>query len=73
MHDFLAECITKLEAIRIAAQRQIGPNFGVKQGLIKRFKLALKYSPLIELEPYIDIKALKPSVGRYSHSHPISQ
>jgi hypothetical protein len=42
VHDFLAECITKLEAIQIAVQRQIGPKFGVEQGLIRRFKLAIK-------------------------------
>ena len=41
VHDFLAKCITKLEAIQIAAPRQIGLNFGVKHFLIRRFELAI--------------------------------
>ena len=64
MYDFLTEYITKPEAIQITAQRQIGPNFGVEQGLIKIFKLAIKYSPLSELEPCVGVEALKPLVGR---------
>jgi hypothetical protein len=71
VHDFLAKCTIKLEAPQIAILHQIEPNFGVEQSLIGRFKLALIYSPLDELELGVGVEALEPLVGG-SRSHPIS-
>jgi len=48
-------------------------NFGVEQSLIRRFKLAILYSPIDKLRLGVSAKALKPSVGVGSRLHPISQ
>ena len=72
MHDFLAKCPTKFEALEIATPRQIGLNFSVKLSLIRRSKLAIKYSPLSKLGLSVSARALELLVGGYSYSHPIS-
>jgi hypothetical protein len=73
VHDFLAKCITELKALQIATPYQIKPNFGVEYGLIRRFKLAIKYSLLNRLELGVNIKALELWGGYPPYLHPISQ
>jgi len=72
VHGFLAKCPTKFEALEIATLHQIGSNFSVKLGLIRRFKLVIKCSPLSKLELGVGAKASELSVGGCSHSHLIS-
>jgi len=59
MHGFLAKCPTKFKALKIATPHQIGLNFSVKLSLIRRFKSAIKCSPLSKLGLSVGAKALE--------------